>query len=59
MRMWEGVDYLLVDEISMVGAQFLETINNALCSVKGNNSPFSNVSVIFIGDFVQLPPVAQ
>ncbi|KAF8415488.1 hypothetical protein L210DRAFT_3431330, partial [Boletus edulis BED1] len=31
MRLWDGVDYLLVDEISTVGAQFLENVNDALC----------------------------
>lgn len=59
VHMWDRVNYLLVDEISMVGAQLLENVNYALCSAKGNNLPFGKVNVIFIGDFTQLPPVGQ
>ena len=57
--MWEGIDYLLVDKVSMVGSQMLESVSDALCTAKGNNSPFGNISVIFVGDFGQLPPVGQ
>ncbi|KAJ7131264.1 hypothetical protein C8R44DRAFT_580149, partial [Mycena epipterygia] len=31
MAMWEGVDYLFIDEVSMVGCALLCDISNALC----------------------------
>ncbi|KAH7931397.1 hypothetical protein BV22DRAFT_980370, partial [Leucogyrophana mollusca] len=30
MAMWEGVDYLLIDEVSMIGCNFLVQISEAL-----------------------------
>jgi hypothetical protein len=57
--MWEGVDYLFIDEISMVGCAFLLQISQALTEAKGNTAPFGGVNLIFAGDFAQLPPVGE
>jgi hypothetical protein len=59
MAMWEGVDYLFVDEISMVGCAFLYEISHALSVAKGNDLAFGGINVVFAGDFAQLPPVGQ
>jgi hypothetical protein len=56
---WEGVYYLIIDEISMVGSQTFKTISDAISvakSVIGGKS-FGNISVILVGDFNQLQPV--
>ncbi|KAJ3009702.1 hypothetical protein NUW54_g2705 [Trametes sanguinea] len=57
--MWEGVDYLLIDEVSMVGCKLLAQISEALCDAKGKTDPFGGVSIIVAGDFAQLPPVGE
>lgn len=57
--MWEGVDYLFIDEVSMISCQLMAQISEALMIAKGNGSPFSGISVIFASDFAQLPPVAE
>ena len=57
--MWVGVDYLFVDEVSMIGCQFLYKIHMALRDAKGNSELFGGVNVIFAGDFCQLPPVSD
>jgi hypothetical protein len=59
VAMWEGVDYLFIDEVSMVGCAFLLQISQALTEAKGNTEPFGGVNVIFAGDFAQLPPVGE
>jgi hypothetical protein len=59
MAMWEGVDYLFIDEISMVGCAFLYDISHALSVAKGNDLAFGGINVVFAGDFAQLPPVKQ
>lgn len=56
---WEGVDFLVVDEISMIGCDMLYRIHRALVAAKGRDLPFGGVNMIFAGDFAQLPPVGQ
>ena len=50
---------LLVDEISMIGNQTFEHLNLALQDVMQNKLLFGGVSVLLIGDLLQLPPVKQ
>ena len=57
--MWEGVDYLFIDEVSMIGCDFLHNISSALTNAKGNTSVFGGVNIIFVGDFAQLPPIGD
>lgn len=59
ISMWQGVDYMFIDEASMVGSKLLVQINNALCRAKEEQSAFGGVSIIFAGDFAQLPPVGD
>jgi hypothetical protein len=59
VAMWEGVDYLFIDEVSMIGCNFLLQISEALIEAKGITSPFGGINIIFSGDFAQLPPVGQ
>jgi hypothetical protein len=57
ISMWDGVDYLFIDEVSMVGCSLLNEISNALMDAKQNSLPFGGINIIFAGDFAQLPPV--
>lgn len=59
IAMWEGVDYLFIDEVSMIGCRLLLRISEALSDAKQNPSPFGGINVIFAGDFAQLPPVGE
>src|ERR1700722_8524980 len=60
IAMWEGVDYLIIDEVSMIGCQLMCNISKALSEAKSqNNSPFGGVNIIFAGDCAQLPPVGE
>lgn len=57
--MWEGVDYLLIDEVSMVGCKLMASISEALAEAKGQETAFGGMNVILAGDFAQLPPVSE
>jgi hypothetical protein len=57
--MWDGVDYLFIDEVSMIGCEFLHNISRALTDAKGNTAAFGGVNVIFAGDFAQLSPIGD
>jgi len=56
---WEGIDYLFIDEVSMVGCSMLVDISMALGIAKESTAPFGGINVIFAGDFCQLPPVGD
>ena len=57
--MWDGVDYLLIDEVSMIGCEMLQKVSRALTEAKGNTTAFGGVNMIFGGDFAQLPPIGD
>ena len=50
---------LMIDEISMVGADHLFIIHKRLCEIMTSDEPFGSVSVLAIGDLSQLAPVGQ
>ena len=48
---------LIVDEISMLSGDYLDMMNMHLKRITGRKSPFAGIQLIFVGDFLQLPPV--
>lgn len=50
---------LIIDEISMVRADLLDAVNDALCYYMENKEPFGGIRVIMVGDLFQLPPVIK
>ena len=54
----EGVDYIFLDEVSMLSCCDLYLISVRLAHVMNNlDTPFGRLNMIFAGDFAQLPPV--
>jgi hypothetical protein len=43
--MWEGVDYLFIDEVSMISCKFLCRISEALSPAKGDTRAFGGINV--------------
>jgi len=56
-RALAALEYLVIDEISMVNANLLDSIDLALRSAKRSQEPFGGVKVVLVGDDNQLPPV--
>jgi hypothetical protein len=58
-REWRRVEYLLIDEMSMVGLTLLAKLNRIVCAAKcvDPQIPFGGVNVIFFGDYLQYRPV--
>jgi len=52
-----GTDVLVVDEISMMAGRHLDFLNYWLKRIRECQEPFGGLQVIFLGDFLQLPPV--
>ena len=54
----DGVDYIFLDEISMVACHELYQISAALAKARNMTEiPFGGLNMIFAGDFAQLKPV--
>lgn len=58
-RKLKNVRIIVIDEISMLSALFLDNLDSILKMAKRSNEPFGGVSMVFVGDFMQLPPVAK
>lgn len=52
-----SLDLLVIDEISMVRADLLDAVDDALRRVRRNGNPFGGLQLLLIGDMQQLPPV--
>ncbi|QKE44605.1 hypothetical protein Yalta_158 [Yalta virus] len=50
---------LIIDEISMVGLEFLDDMDHMLQSAFDNKKPFGGINLIFCGHFSQLRPVKE
>lgn len=53
----EETDVLVIDEISMVRADYFDMMSRALSRVRNSPDPFGGCQVIMFGDLFQLPPV--
>ena len=54
-----SLDLLIIDEISMVRADLLDSIDQVLRRYKNRNKVFGGVQVLMIGDLQQLSPVVK
>lgn len=56
-KIYNALEILVIDEISMVRADLLDSIDAFLRSSRRINLPFGGVKLIMVGDLHQLPPV--
>jgi hypothetical protein len=54
-----SLDLLIIDEISMVRADLLDGVDQALRRYRNRYKPFGGVQLLMIGDLQQLPPVVK
>lgn len=50
---------LIIDEISMLGGNFIASLDRLLQSARISSEPFGGIQIVFVGDFFQLPPVSR
>jgi DNA-binding CsgD family transcriptional regulator len=59
-KILQSLELLIIDEISMVRCDLLDSIDVVLRSFRNRyTEPFGGVQLLFIGDMHQLPPVAK
>ena len=58
-KKWNGVETIILDEVSMVGCILLAKLSrDATRATHGDPSvPFGGIDIIYFGDFIQFPPV--
>lgn len=54
---WESIEYLIIDEVSMLSAELLDKVEEVARLVRKRSAPFGGIKLILSGDFLQLPPV--
>lgn len=55
----KNLDVLIIDEISMVRADLLDSVDAVLRRHRANDLPFGGIQILMIGDLYQLPPVVK
>lgn len=59
LRLYQNLEVLVIDEISMVRADMLDAMDVFLRLNRENYRPFGGLQVVFFGDLFQLPPVVS
>ncbi|WP_449437796.1 AAA family ATPase [Pedobacter steynii] len=59
LNLFNELELLVIDEVSMVRCDLLDVIDTILRSVRKNTIPFGGVQLLLIGDLYQLPPVTK
>ena len=57
--LYEDLQLIFLDEVSMTGSDMLARINFRMQEIMGNSNFMGGVSMVCCGDFGQLPPVLQ
>ncbi|RZL41321.1 MAG: helicase, partial [Pedobacter sp.] len=59
IKLFNELELLVIDEVSMVRCDVLDVIDAILRSVRKSNLPFGGIQLLLIGDLYQLPPVTK
>ena len=54
---WQDLEYLIIDEVSMMSLFFLAQLHKKFCIAKKNDKLLGVVHILFVRDSAQLPPV--
>lgn len=53
-----GANVLIIEEVSMLDARALESVDAILRLLRKQSAPFGGMQIVLVGDFFQLPPVS-
>jgi ATP-dependent DNA helicase PIF1 len=56
---WRKTDILVIDEISMISAQFFDNLSYVAQMMRNSDKPYGGMRLLMFGDFLQLPPVSR
>ncbi len=58
-KRWNETQVLIIDEVSMMHASFVDMLDTLAKHLRRSEKPFGGMQVVFTGDFFQLPPVVK
>ena len=58
-QLFQNLDTLIIDEISMVRADMFDAIEKSLRVHIDEKQDFGGVQIVMVGDFLQLPPIVK
>lgn len=58
-KRWNNTSVLIIDEVSMLHANFIDMLDKVAKHIRRNDKPFGGMQVVFTGDFFQLPPIVK
>lgn len=58
-KRWNETQVLIIDEVSMLHASFVDMLDKIGKAMRRNDKPFGGIQVVFTGDFFQLPPIVR
>ncbi len=58
-KRWNETQVLIIDEVSMLHASFVDMLDKLAKHMRRSDKPFGGLQVVFTGDFFQLPPVVR
>lgn len=58
-KRWNETQVLIIDEVSMLHASFVDMLDRVAKHMRRNDKPFGGMQVVFTGDFFQLPPIVR
>lgn len=56
---WNITEVLIIDEISMLDADYFDKLNQLGKALRKSSKPFGGIQLILTGDLLQLPPVSE
>ena len=56
---WRKCQCLIIDEISMIDADYFDKLDAVARAVRKLKQPFGGIQLVLCGDFLQLPPVTK
>lgn len=59
LKKWEEVQFIIIDEVSMLQPSLLYKIEQLARTIRGNFKPFGGITIILSGDFYQLEPIKK
>lgn len=54
---WNIIKVLFIDEVSMLGGNYIDLLNIIAKKVRKSKEPFGGIQLVLSGDMLQLPPV--